>query len=127
VVRKAPPLNAGGVAPQSITFNLPTFGRLIANIPPGHGYALSGPEVGLLNGAFDAATFDTNLTLLLDQLPVPGIRPLSPRETDLAVAYAMRNKTAHGLERPAAATVEFERIMPRLFHTLFAVLESLYP
>jgi hypothetical protein len=112
----------------AITMTPPVaFGKLIGHVPSGHGMDLTTAEVVILNGAFAPTTFDANLTLLLDNLPLVGIRGLSPRETDLAVAYALRNKTAHGLERPAAATVEFERMMPRLFFALFAVLEELYP
>lgn len=105
----------------------PTFGKLLARMPTGHAMDLTVSEVSHLNGLFHPTTFDANVTLLLDGLPLPGIRAFTPRETDLAIAYAIRNKTAHGLERPATTTLEFDRIVPRLFYALFAVLESLYP
>lgn len=53
------------------------------------------------------------MVLLLDGHPLPGLRALTPRESDIAISYGVRNKTAHGLERPAATTLEFDRIANR--------------
>ena len=58
-------------------------------------------------------------------MPVSGFsRTLTDREMDVAIAALVRNKSAHGLERPGAAAPV--TIVPRLFFALFAVLEDLY-
>ncbi len=75
-----------------------------------------------LTGGFDAVVGE-----LLAGTTVTGFgRTLTDRETDLAIAALIRNKSAHGLERPGATTRQFRDIVPRLFFALFAAIEGLY-
>lgn len=77
--------------------------------------------------AWTLGGFDTVIAELLAGTTVTGFsRTLSGRETDLAIAVLVRNKSAHGLERPGAAARQFNEIVPRLFFALFAALEDLY-
>jgi hypothetical protein len=103
-----------------------TLGQLIPRYPRRHRINRSGAEVGSLRSSF-ASTFDQTLTALIagQSLPTLG-RPLSPRESDLAIVYGIRNSSAHGLERPAATAEQFEAVVPRLFFAIFAALEGLY-
>jgi hypothetical protein len=100
--------------------------RLLQAFPPGRGVALGRPDTDALLDAF-RRTFDATLVDLLDGRPVARVtHPLSEREADLAIAYGVRNKAAHGLERPSAITTEFDRVYPRLFYAVFLALEVLY-
>jgi hypothetical protein len=104
-----------------------TFKPLAAWYAPQATMALSDAELGQLNGRFIAA-FDQTLTEVLDGRQVAAFgRPLSDRESDLVAAYGVRNRSAHGLERPAAIASDFDRLMPRLYYAVFAALEVLYP
>lgn len=105
-----------------------TLGALASRYPPGLRVALTSNEVGALNGlASTPGGFDSVMAELLTDTTVSGFsRPLTGRETDLEIAVLVRNKSAHGLERPAAVKRQFDEIVPRLFFALFAALEDLY-
>jgi hypothetical protein len=103
-----------------------TFKPLAAAYAPTAGMSLTDVELGQLNQGFIAA-FDTTLLALLAGRRVPGFgRSLSPAEADLVIAYGIRNRSAHGLERPEVGASRFDRIMSRLFFALFKALESMY-
>lgn len=103
------------------------FKSLVEQYAPGAGMALTGPELIQLNGRF-RADFDATMAEVLDGRPVTGFgRPLSDQEADIVAAYGIRNRSAHGLERPPATVVEFERLAPRLFWALFRCLETQFP
>ncbi len=105
-----------------------TLGALASRYPAGIGIALTKDEVTELNTlAWTPGGFDSVVGELLAGTAVTGFsRALSDREADLAIAMLVRNKSAHGLERPGAAARQFDGIVPRLFFTLFAALEDLY-
>jgi hypothetical protein len=50
----------------------PTFGTLLARMPPGFSMNLTVAEVVQLNGLFSPNRFDANVTLLLDGMPLRG-------------------------------------------------------
>ena len=106
-----------------------TLGALASRYPAGLGISFTTNEIGELNSlAWTPAGFDTAIEeLLAGTTTVTGFsRTLSDREADLAIAHLVRNKSAHGLERPEAAARLFGQIVPRLFFVLFAALEDLY-
>jgi hypothetical protein len=77
--------------------------------------------------AWTPGGFDTVVGELLAGVAVTGFSgALTDREADLAIAVLVRNKSAHGLERPGAAARQFDQIVPRLFFALFAAIEDLY-
>lgn len=104
-----------------------TFKPLAADYAPQAGLALTDAELGQLNQLF-ITDFDTTLTSLLGHRPVPSFgRLLTPQEADLTIAYGIRNRSAHGLERPDVGARRFDRVVTRLFYALFKTLEVLYP
>ncbi len=104
-----------------------TFAPLSAWYAPQAGMSFTTQDLKDLNGRFNA-DFDGTLAEILDGKAVTSYpKALSDRERDLAATYGIRNQSAHGLERAAAAAVEFDRIIPRVFWALFAALETLYP
>jgi hypothetical protein len=105
-----------------------TLGGLAIRYPTGIGIAFKRSEVNELKTlGWTVAGFDSVVAELLAGTSVSGLsRPLSQRETDLAIALLLRDKSAHGLERPGAAARQFDQIVPRLFFALFAALEDLY-
>jgi len=106
-----------------------TLGQLASRYPAGHRITLTKHEVTDLNRlAWSPAGFDSVVGDLLSGVSVLGFgRALTDRETDLEIAVLVRNKSAHGLDRPAAAARLFDQITPRLFFVLFMAIETLYP
>jgi hypothetical protein len=104
------------------------LGGLVAHSPTLGGVSLTTGEVGLLNRRSGTpADFDTLVAELLATGQPSGFpRSLLPRESDVAIALAVRNRAAHGGERPSAAGSRFDEIVPRLFYVIFAALEDLY-
>lgn len=105
------------------------LGGLASQFPQGHGISLTSDDVGRLNAlASTPSGFDTVITELLFGGVVTGFgRTLTDREADLEIAVLVRNKSAHGLDRPEAAARLFDQITPRLFFALFMAIETLYP
>jgi hypothetical protein len=104
-----------------------TFKPLAAWYAPQAGMPLTEAELGQLNGRFKAA-FEQTLIEVLDGRQVASFsRSLSDRESDLVAAYGIRNRSAHGLERPAAVSTEFDRLMPRLYFASLLSLVVGYP
>jgi hypothetical protein len=99
-----------------------TFGKLV------RAYA---PTVGMKPD--DVSRFDAEMRAhpdgLLDEL-LDGTKvtaysgSLTEMQADLMVALVVRNKSAHGLDRPADR--RHSAITPRLFYVLFGALEHLY-
>lgn len=104
-----------------------TLGRMLEQYPKGHGVAFTGSEIQAMSRAFDFTSFDPSLAAVLSTGRVPGItRALTVREQDLAVVYAVRNKSAHGLARPTGVAGDLGRVIERLFFAIFAAFEGLY-
>jgi hypothetical protein len=105
-----------------------TLGGLVAQSPRVGGISLTTDEVGLLNRRSGTpAEFDVLVAdLLTSGQPTGFPRLLQPRESDVAIAIAVRNRAAHGGERPSATGSRFDEIVPRLFFGIFASLEDLY-
>jgi hypothetical protein len=104
-----------------------TFHPLATWCAPRAGMALTGPELGQLNGRFRNAFKQTVAEVLDGRQVATFSRPLSDLESDLVVAYGVRNRSAHGLERPTALSAEFDRLLPRLYFAAFTAFEALYP
>lgn len=104
-----------------------TFEPLAAKFAPAAGMSLTDPELRALNKLY-RSSFDGTIAALLAGRTVPGFSRLLARdEADLAITYGIRNRVAHGLDRPSTSTRRFDRIMTRLFYTFFRSIETLYP
>lgn len=99
--------------------------EVLLRYPSGHG--ISFPQ-----RKFDALAkevkrdVEATIQSLLTSRQVPGVPTLTKRESDLAVFYAIRNKSAHALARPQATSKYFDDIIRRLFFAVFAAMEGLY-
>lgn len=104
------------------------LGGLVAQTPRLRDVDLTTDEVGLLNGRSGTpADFDVLVDELLGTGQATGFpRDLKPREADVAIAISVRNRAAHGGERPTATGQQFDEIVPRLFFAIFAAIEDLY-
>ena len=84
------------------------------------------PDIDAMGQAFALPSFDASIAAVLAGQQLQGMhRILSGREADFAVAYGVRNKAAHGLERPSAIAIDFDKVVERLYFTVFAIVESL--
>jgi hypothetical protein len=71
--------------------------------------------------------FTGTMRLLLAGSPLPTVgRALSAPQRDIAIAYGMRNKAAHGLERPDVIASDFDAILEAQFFALFRAVDLLY-
>lgn len=89
--------------------------------------ALTNPDLGMIQGLF-VASFDSTMAELRDRRPLAGFAgALAEDERDLVATYGIGNASAHGISRPVAAAVKFDRLVPRLFFAVFRATERLYP
>ncbi len=104
-----------------------TLAEMLKSYPKGHGVRISSLDIEQMSKAFQLTTSDASMGTLLATGSFPGSsRILSPREMDLAVVYAVRNKAAHGLLRPAGLMSDFSQIVERTMFAIFAAFEGLY-
>ena len=78
-----------------------------------------------LNAAFQAS-YEPTMRAVLDRTHQIAGRSLSLRETDIAVAYGVRNAMAHGIRSEPVIAERFDEIERHLFFLVFSALECLY-
>ena len=90
------------------------------------GDPISADRLRELNGLFNA-DFDTTLTALLNgTFAFPDQTTLSKLQSEIAVAYGLRNKAAHDISPTPAMWERFSEIMQSLFNVLFAMVDYVY-
>jgi hypothetical protein len=87
---------------------------------------LTRPELGQINAAFQGDREGVLEALLDRSFVVAAGRVLGPVEADLALAYALRNDTAHDLGSINSLWRRFPEVEQSLFNVLFLVAEHLY-
>jgi hypothetical protein len=87
------------------------------------GHAL--PELGKINSQLDR-NFGACIADALDGRLIIGGRSLDKLQSDVAIAYALRNRGAHHIESESVIWNDFNRIQTAVFRTFCATIDYLY-
>lgn len=88
---------------------------------------ISNARLRELNGIF-IADFDSTLNLLLDRkFAFPDNTGLSPLQSEIGVAYGLRNRAAHDVSPTPAMWHRFPETMQALLNVMFMTVDYVYP